>query len=397
MRYPLCVLLILSLTQSLSASAQTHVGSSASAHISGNADVTSSNREWGILMQRVESDLAAGKVKQAKAAAEQALELCRTAHLSGDELNTSLNNLAVVYISELDYKSGLSLMNESYPLAVKLHGARSIQAAMALDQIGAAYKGLGNIKMADQSREKALEIFEKVLPAGDTDLAICRLNLAASKILIGDLKKAESLLSLAGKTFAHNNKEPELIESAWLQLSSAFNTGGQFVAAERAAKAAIDIINKAKPLDTIMLARANIQLANTLLNQEKYDEAAEILKRVEKNLPGEDNLDTASLHEAKSLIQVHAGNMDDAETSLKKSVAIKEKLLPPNSTQLAESLYALGSFYLANKQNKQAEPYFKRVVAIRTAALGASNPATLEAKSWLDKLNSGKPIDLLKP
>jgi hypothetical protein len=89
--------------------------------------------------------------------------------------------------------------------------------------------------------------------------------------------------------------------------------------------------------------------------------------------------------------------MDDAETSLKKSVAIKEKLLPPNSTQLAESLYALGSFYLANKQNKQAEPYFKRVVAIRTAALGASNPATLEAKSWLDKLNSGKPIDLLKP
>ncbi len=69
------------------------------------------------------------------------------------------------------------------------------------------------------------------------------------------------------------------------------------------------------------------------------------------------------------------GQFARAEPLYKRSLAIKEKALGPNHTDVATTLNNLGSLYQAPGQYAQAEPPFKRALAIDEKAYGPNHPA----------------------
>ncbi|HET9528775.1 MAG TPA: CHAT domain-containing tetratricopeptide repeat protein [Blastocatellia bacterium] len=92
----------------------------------------------------------------------------------------------------------------------------------------------------------------------------------------------------------------------------------------------------------------------------------------------------AQLEEAKRLQQQVAelyekDRIDEAIEVAKRSLAIREKLLPPDSPDVAESLNDLGVLYLQTGELEQAGPLLARALAVREKALKADDPLIVES------------------
>ena len=77
------------------------------------------------------------------------------------------------------------------------------------------------------------------------------------------------------------------------------------------------------------------------------------------------------------------GRYADAEPLFKRSLAIREKALGPDHPDVAQSLNNLAELYQAQGRYADAEPLYKRSLAIREKALGPDHPdvATIAEQS----------------
>ena len=68
------------------------------------------------------------------------------------------------------------------------------------------------------------------------------------------------------------------------------------------------------------------------------------------------------------------GKSEQAEPLYRRALAIREKALGPEHSDVAQSLYILALFYHTQGHYAEAEPFFQRVLAIREKALGPEHP-----------------------
>ncbi len=68
------------------------------------------------------------------------------------------------------------------------------------------------------------------------------------------------------------------------------------------------------------------------------------------------------------------GRYAEAEPLYKRSLAIREKVLGPEHPGVAQSLNNLAALYKAQGQYAEAEPLYQRALAIREKALGSEHP-----------------------
>ena len=80
-----------------------------------------------------------------------------------------------------------------------------------------------------------------------------------------------------------------------------------------------------------------------------------------------------SLNNLASLYRAQ-GRYADAEPLYKRSLAIREKTLGPDHPDVAVSLNNLALLYQAQGRYADAEPFYKRSLAIREKALGPDHP-----------------------
>jgi tetratricopeptide (TPR) repeat protein len=86
-----------------------------------------------------------------------------------------------------------------------------------------------------------------------------------------------------------------------------------------------------------------------------------------------------TLAEAKALSQqasdlVRQGRYGEAEPIYKRALALREQALGPDHPDVADSLNSLGLFYQTTHREPEAEPLFKRSLAIREKALAPDSP-----------------------
>src|SRR5262249_59833577 len=101
----------------------------------------------------------------------------------------------------------------------------------------------------------------------------------------------------------------------------------------------------------------------------KYGEAAEKFREVNtqrKDDAGVLNWLGLSLHQS--------GNYAEAEPHYKRSLAIAEKALGPEHPDVATALNNLAALYQAQGKYAEAEPHHKRSLAAREKALGPEHP-----------------------
>jgi Tfp pilus assembly protein PilF len=79
----------------------------------------------------------------------------------------------------------------------------------------------------------------------------------------------------------------------------------------------------------------------------------------EKNL-GQESLEVSTTLNRLGLCQRDLNKLPQAEVSLKRALAIREKRLPPNHLWIALSLQNLASVYIAQHQDEKASALLER-------------------------------------
>jgi len=93
------------------------------------------------------------------------------------------------------------------------------------------------------------------------------------------------------------------------------------------------------------------------------------------------------------LAEVYATRSDypDAEPLFKRSLAIQEQELTRYRSGIARTLNNLGALYEATERPREARKLYRRVVTALQPALGRDNPSVKEARLRLAKLDAGEP------
>ena len=98
------------------------------------------------------------------------------------------------------------------------------------------------------------------------------------------------------------------------------------------------------------------------------------------------NLEQALRLNQKAIQLYNQGRYAEAEPLYKRSLAIREKALGPDHPDVAQSLNNLAVLYVDQGRYADAEPLYKRSLAIREKALGPDHPDVAIALNNLARL-----------
>ena len=124
------------------------------------------------------------------------------------------------------------------------------------------------------------------------------------------------------------------------------------------------------------LGALNARVMN-LYSQGKYNEATEVAKLslalAEKKL-GPDHTDVGRALNSLALLYFAGGKYAEAEPLVKRSLGIRERTLGPNHPDVGQSLNNLAELYRLQQRHADAEPLYQRALTIRENALGTNHP-----------------------
>jgi tetratricopeptide (TPR) repeat protein len=174
--------------------------------------------------------------------------------------------------------------------------------------------------------------------------------------------------SLEIKESELEQKKAEVADSAFFLGQSLYAQGRYGESANAYRKAAAQ-----RPDD----ANVMNNLALSLTQAGSYADAEPLLKRalaiIEKAL-GPNHSDVATILNNLALLYDNQGKYAEAEPLYKRSLEIDEKALGPNHSDVAQSLNNLAGLYYSQGKYADAEPLLKRALAINQKVLGADHP-----------------------
>jgi tetratricopeptide (TPR) repeat protein len=123
---------------------------------------------------------------------------------------------------------------------------------------------------------------------------------------------------------------------------------------------------------------ATFQQLEVLRKSAKYAEAislAEYYAKLVKNRFGENHEDYALALNNIGYFYDIQGLFRQAEPYYKRAIAITEQVLGPDDPRLATNLYNLAISYQQQRRYNEAEPLYKRALQLREKALGPNDPS----------------------
>jgi tetratricopeptide (TPR) repeat protein len=122
-------------------------------------------------------------------------------------------------------------------------------------------------------------------------------------------------------------------------------------------------------------------LADTLLRQDKHQQAVPLFERVHKikiHVLGKNHLTVAESANNLARCHYYYGNFEAAEKSAIECTNIYEKVMGPEDVTVATCLGNIAMLYRLNKRPADAENAYKRCLSIRTKKQGGDHPETIK-------------------
>ena len=250
--------------------------------------------------------------------------------------------------------------------------------ASLLSTIGNVYRQLGLYDQAEPMLEDALETRERLLPAGDPDIADSLVDLAELSIRQGRFAEAEvnykRALDLQRAAFGENS----LAEAATLN-----GLGWLYRRQDRVSEAE-PLFEKALEVREATLGPLHPDTATTLDNlgtirrhQARLDEAESLFTRAlasrEATL-GPDHPDVALTLNRLGMIEYERGNMTQARWYFERALDIRERVLGEDHPDVARTLQPLSGTYVRQGRFAEGLEIFERALALQEAALGPDHP-----------------------
>ena len=248
--------------------------------------------------------------------------------------------------------------------------------------MGQLYQALGNYDQAQAMERKALEINRKLYGAKSLIAAVSLNDLSIAYMSDSKLAEAQAAgeESLNIQQRLSSNQDAEL--AATLDnLGQVYRQQGKDAAAEKFAREALEIRRRLFGNGSLEAAASMQNLSFILTNERKWDEAETMARevlaiRTERLGPDDPSVATAMTDIA--WIEGVEGKVAEAESFEQKAVAIRLKILPSDHPDVAKSLYLIGDRVRQRGDKFDADTLLSVALSIQRKLLGPDNPSTLD-------------------
>ena len=248
---------------------------------------------------------------------------------------------------------------------------RETDASLAL-VIGHSYEALGRF-------DEALDLYERsaaLRRGGDEErlhASLYRLGTVLWKR--GDLEEALALrLQLAEMTESMYGMGHAAHAESLSNLANTHADMGNFAPAEEYLRAAVEVGRRLPGEEgELDLARFLNNLGTVMVDLERFADAVELFEEVLEirgRIVGPEQYEYAITLVNLGNAQLGAGDLEAAESTLRRAVVLEEKIFGEMHPRTAFAYSGLGSVLMNQDRHAEAEPYVRRALAIRVATSG---------------------------
>src|SRR5579871_3603115 len=261
-------------------------------------------------------------------------------------------------------------------------GEPQLQATL-FDNIGRAYTSLGLYRNGEDVLQRAYNLRRQTLGDSDLNTASTLDSLATAIRLENEYARAEPFFR-AALAVRKQKLQPDdlLIASSMSNLGECLYWEGKDSESELLLRQALDLQRKYQK--DVNVAATDDYLALVLERRGNFREAVPLLREaVAINATiGTDTPDYAnSLHNLAGAL-IDEGNMSEAETMDKQSLAIRRKVNGPGHPDLSYPLNNLGYLFLEKGDWASAEPFLKENLEIRQNTDGKGPRLASALNNW---------------
>ena len=292
------------------------------------------------------------------------------------------------------FDEALELANRAIEYVKREYGEQHRLIVVALNTFANIYDRKGDYDKAISYYKRALSIAEQSSDLQhQEDVRGILNNLGGLYEILGDYAEAESFLerSLALRETALGAEHPD-VATALSSLGVLYESQARYIAAEAAHRRSLAIREKHYDAEHPDAANSLNNLAVALAALGKYEDAELYYRRslsICELTFGSDHLKTATaLDNLGSLLQSIRVDHVEAETLIKRSLAIRVDTLHPDHRLVGGSLNKLALLFRHQGRYAEAEPLFKRSLAITERALGPNHQDVAKSLSNLAEVYS---------
>lgn len=335
-----------------------------------------------------------GRFPAAEQAARKALSISETA-LGPNEpaVGRSCSLLGLILTSQSRFREAEAFLNRALDILQRDPGPNHPDSAWVLLHFAQLRNEQGRHADAERFARRALAIFEKSPDERAAGVKGTLQWLGTITLSAARYGEAESYLKRALEI-----GEGTFGPQHWQVGVTLRRLGNLYVATERLAEAEAVLRRSVQNLEatvgvehraTIIAMRA---LGVTLLSSGRTDEAESVLRKAvaaaEKSL-GPDHGDTAFLLRVLGgTLQLHR-RFAEAEQAYRRGLTISERLAGEGARLVGSFSFSLGSLYLAQGRNAEAKAMLERALAGAQRTLGPEHPGALNPLRLLADLDLG--------
>ena len=372
-------------------------------------------RAWRLLAKS-RSLVSAGKLEDARADAEAALEAARASKYRPVEAE-ALYALGRLRLRLGEFSEATSLLEE----AVWSAQSGGHDELVALGSAAVLFaRGVAQAQF-DETRS-----WSRMASAAAERTAIPRTKAAVARaegltlLNSGQFDAAEAELERAVQLAeAAVGKQHHLTSASLIDLANVYQQRGRLTEAEAIQRRAIDVFNQTVGPRHPDTGLALNNLGNTLADQGRYEDAAQTYAKalkIREDALGPKHPDVGQTLNNMSGMWMIMGEYEQADRDLKRSLEIRRAAVGDEHPAVARTLSNLGEIASAAGRVDDALVYHRQALAIREARLGPSHPETAistynlginalergelgDARSWCDRTretlstsDSGNPV-----
>ena len=259
--------------------------------------------------------------------------------------------------------------------------AQPVVQAQMLDALGQVYQQLGRFSDAERMLRRALELRRTHLGNDDVNVAATLDHLA--NVLAQTDRREESLQlarqALAIQQRALGPRHPEVAAT----LSMVARRTLELPVAESLFRAVRDIQRATLGSTHRTVALTNRDLADNLAAQGKYDEAEATLREtiaIQENLTGAERASSATtMTVLANLLRAYGNKPAEAESLYYRAIDILKKEAPDRPARVIGALYGLEEIAHSRGDHTRAESLAREVLAVQQRTIGTEHPMVTEA------------------
>ncbi|CAF1228827.1 unnamed protein product [Adineta steineri] len=295
-----------------------------------------------------------------------------------DEKAIYYNQLGAVRWSKGNYEKAISYSEKALEIYQKILPSNHPKFATSYNNIGMVYEDMGQSLKAFSSYEKALEIRQKTLPPNHPDFADSYNNIGIIYGKMGEYSKAlsffEKVLEIQQKTLPSNHFH---LAGSYINIGKVYDIMGEYSKAFSFYEKALETHHKTLPPNHLSFADSYNNIGTVYGKMGEYSKALSFFEKAleirQKTLPS-NHPQIADSYNNTVFVYNHMGEYSKALSFFEKAHEIYRNTFPSNHPHIAILYYNIGGVYNNMGEHLTALSFYEKALEIYQNTLPSNHP-----------------------